>query len=209
MTNQSEICARFAQFEKGPDWILALSRQDYHGKVHQARSFRRSTTRVPRRTPNRILEDVSHRHDRRAPHRGARLRLGRHRPSARRLGPRMPRGPRVHLRIEIVVVVVCDSEPQPHAAPLQWRRRRRDARREVARADHHRAPPLRPGAHTHRKQLTHGPLPNDGHHPALIIFQTLSRLLDSRMRTRHALRPTTRLPHTPAHPGLEPSTPNH
>jgi hypothetical protein len=33
--------------------------------------------------------------------------------------------------------------------------------------------------------------------------------LDSRTRTRHALRPITRLPHTPAHPGLEPSTPNH
>ena len=162
MTNQSEICARFAQFEKGPDWILALSRQDYHGKVHQARSFRRSTTRVPRRTPNRILEDVSHRHDRRAPHRGARLRPGRHRPSARRLGPRLPRGPRVHLRIEVVVVVVCDSEPQPHAAPLQWRRRRRDARSEVARAGHHRAPPLRPGAHTHRKQQLTGPFPPMG-----------------------------------------------
>ena len=122
-------------------------------------SFRRSTTRVPRRTPNRILEDVSHRHDRRAPHRGARLRPGRHRPSARRLRPRLPRGPRVHLRIEVVVV---DSEPQPHAAPLQWRRRRRDARREVARADHHRAPPLRPGAHTHRKQQLTGPFPPMG-----------------------------------------------
>lgn len=197
----------------------------YHGRIITAKctrldpfgveevSFRRSTTRVPRRTPNRVLEDVSHRHDRRAPHRGARLRPGRHRPSARRLGPRLPRGPSVHLRIEVVVVVVCDSsEPQPRAAPrwrLQWRRRRRDARREVARADRHRAPPLRPGAHTHRKQLTHGPLPTDGHHPALIIFQTLSRLLDARTRTRHALGPITRLPHTPAHPGLEPSTQNH
>ena len=40
-------------------------------------------------------------------------------------------------------------------------------------------------------------------------IQTLSRLLDARMRTRHALGPITRLPHTPAHPGLEPPTPNH
>ena len=168
MTNQSEI----SRIESLSLNKILTGYSAYHGRIITAKctrldpfgvkvSFRRSTTRVPRRTPNRVLEDVSHRHDRRAPHRGARLRPGRHRPSARRLGPRLPRGPRVHLRIE-VVVVVCDSEPQPHAAPLQWRRRRRDARSEVARAGHHRAPPLRPGAHTHRKQLFTGPFPPMG-----------------------------------------------
>ena len=166
MTNQSEIFRIDSLNLK--KYLTGYS--PYHGRIITAKctrldpfgvkvSFRRSTTRVPRRTPNRVLEDVRHRHDRRAPHRGARLRPGRHRPSARRLRPRLPRGPRVHLRIEVVVV---DSEPQPHAAPLQWRRRRRDARREVARADHHRAPPLRPGAHTHRKQQLTGPFPPMG-----------------------------------------------
>ena len=153
--------------------------------------------------PPHDTEDVRQRRDRRAPHRGARLRPRRSprvRASARRLRDRA-RGCRFHL-LRMVRVVL---EPQPRAAPLGSRgaRRRRGPRGEGALADRHRAsPPLRPGAHARLARPT-SPV---GHPRARASPNKSSNVIPTfwNARSDRRVRPRPRAP--APRPGLEPAT---